>query len=92
MVLLTAKIFQAKMEHILEGLEGVVSMADDIVVQGVTEEQHDNNMGKLLGKAPVNGLVFNPDKCSLNVESVMFFGCLYDKNGIRPDPAKVEVV
>ena len=22
----------------------------------------------------------------------MFFGCLYDKNGIRPDPAKVEAI
>ena len=35
---------QAKIDQILEGLKGIVSMADDIVVHGVTEEQHDNNM------------------------------------------------
>ena len=53
---------------------------------GVTEEQH-NNMTKLMKRPHVNGLVFNPDKCSLKVESVMFFGYLHDKNGTRPDPA-----
>ena len=39
-----------------------------------------------------NGLVFNLDKCSLKAESVMFFGCLYDKNGIKPDPTKMEAI
>ena len=39
-----------------------------------------------------NGLKFNPDKCSIKVDSVMFNGCLYDKNGVRPDPAKVEAI
>ena len=84
--------FQTKMDQILEGLERVVSIADDIVVHKVTEEQHDNNMRKLMETACENGLVFNPDKCSLKAESAIFCGCLYDKNGIRPDPAKVEVI
>ena len=84
--------FQAKMDQILEGLEGVVSIADDIIVHGVTEEQHDKNMRSLMNRARVNGLVFNPEKCSLKADSVMFFGCLYDRNGIRPDPAKVEAI
>ena len=34
--------FQAKMDQNLEGLKGVVSIADDIVVHGVAEEQHDD--------------------------------------------------
>ena len=84
--------FQAKMDQILEGLEGVVSIANDIIVHGVTEEQHDKNMRSLMDHAHVNGLVFNPEKCSLKADSVMFFGCLYDRNGIRPDPAKVEAI
>ena len=43
--------FQAKMDKILEGLKGGESIADDIVVHGVTEEQHDNNMRKLMGES-----------------------------------------
>ena len=46
----------AKIDKILKGLEGVVSIADDIVVHSVTEEQLDNNMRN------ENGLIFNPDK------------------------------
>ena len=40
--------FQAKMDQILEGLEGVLSISEDIVVHGLTEKQHDNNMRKLM--------------------------------------------
>ena len=74
--------FQEKMDQILEGLEGVVSIAYDIVVHGTTEEQQDDNMQKLMERARQNGLIFNPDKCLLKADSIMFFGCLYDKNGV----------
>ena len=74
--------FQAKMKQILE----------DIVVHEVTEEQHENNVRSLMERAHENCLVFNPDKFLLKAEYVMFFGCLYDKNGNRSDPAKVEPI
>ena len=78
------------MDQILEGLGGVVSIADDIVVHGTNEQQHDDNMWKLMERARQNGLISNPDKCLLKADSIMFFGCLYDKNGVQPDPEKVE--
>ena len=43
-------------------------------------------------RARQNGLVFNPDKCLLKADSIMFFGCLYDKNGVPPDPEMVEAI
>ena len=70
----------ANMNQILEGLEGLI--ADDIVVHGTTEEQHDDNMQNLMDRARQNGLIFNPDKCLLKADSIMFFGCLYDRNGV----------
>ena len=84
--------FQSKMDQILEGLEGVVSITDDIIVHGVTEEQHDKNVRSLMDCACEDGLVFNPEKFSLKADSVMFFGCLYDRNGIRPDPTKAKAI
>ena len=84
--------FQAEMDQILEGLEGVVSIVDDIIVHGVAEEQHKKNMRSFMDHTCENGLVFNPEKCSLKADSVMFFRCLYDRNGIRPNPAKVEAI
>ena len=44
--------FQAKMDQILEGLEGVVSIANDIIVHGVTEEQHEKPHGPCLCEWP----------------------------------------
>ena len=81
--------FQAKMDQILEG---VVLIADDIMVHGATEKQHDDNMRILMEWTRENGLNFNPDTHSLKGDSVMFFGCVYEKNGVWPDPAKVEVI
>ena len=35
------------------------------------------------------GLIFNLDKCDINIPSIKFFGCYYDAEGVHPDPAKV---
>ena len=40
--------FQAKMDQILEGLEEVVSIADDIVIHGATDGQYFDNMKPML--------------------------------------------
>ena len=40
--------FQVKLDQILEDLKGVVSIADDIVVHQVTEEQYDDNLRNLM--------------------------------------------
>ena len=37
-------------------------------------------------------LEINAEKCDLKAESIMFFGCLYDSNGVHPNPAKVNAI
>ena len=37
-------------------------------------------------------LVFNPQKTHVKAQAVNFFGCLYNTNGIHPDPGKVDAV
>ena len=37
-------------------------------------------------------LVFNPQKTHVKAQAFNFFGCLYDANGIHPDPGKVDAV
>lgn len=83
-------LFQAKMDQILEGLHSVISIADDIVVCGANEEEHDRNLINLMERAVETGLVFNSDKCTIKQKSISFFGNLYTDDGISPDPAKVD--
>ena len=37
-------------------------------------------------------LVFNPQKTHMKAQTINFFGCLYDDNGVHPDPGKVDAV
>ena len=37
-------------------------------------------------------LVFNPQKTHMKAQAINFFGCLYDANGVHPDPGKVDAV
>ena len=38
------------------------------------------------------GLVFNPQKTHIKAPAVNFFSCLYDVNGVYPDPNKVDAI
>ena len=85
-------IFQAAMDDVLEGLPGVVSIADDIVVFGRNADEHNTCLHKLMTRASAKGLVFNSAKCKINTKQVEFFGNIYSKHGVSPDPAKVQAI
>ena len=63
-------VFQTKIDQTFEGCEGVVGIADDIVVFGKTTEKHDRNMHAMLNRCIDTGLKLNPDKCFVKQEKV----------------------
>lgn len=81
--------YQKKMDEVLENMNGVASIADDVCVTGKTEEEHDQNLLDLMKRASQKGLVFNSKKCDIKKSSISFFGNVYTKDGIKPDPKKV---
>ena len=85
-------IFQAAMDAALQDLPGVISIADDIAVYGSTEEEHDKHLRGLLERAKKVGLIFNFEKCKVKCEEIDFFGNVYDRSGVRPDPEKVTAI
>ena len=82
-------IFQARMDEILEDLPGMVGITDDVCVHGKDEEEHNWNLKALMDRAKETWLVFSSDKCTIRQPEISFFGNIYSKDGIRPDPAKV---
>ena len=74
------------MDEILEDLPGVVGITDDVCVHGKDEEEHDRNLKALMDREKETGLVFNSDKCKIRQPEISFFGNIYSKDGIRPDP------
>ena len=83
-------VFQMKMEFIMERCPGVISIHDDIVVYGVSEEDHDANLVNLLNVAQIEGLVLNSKKLELKRPRVSFFGAEYSADGMHPCPKKIQ--
>ena len=83
-------LFQQAMDRILARTPGCVGIADDVVVYGRDNAEHDNNLLRLMQVAREEGLVFNSKKCVIKTHEIVFFGSVYGQDGIRPDPNKVE--
>ena len=83
-------VFQMKMDLIMARCPGVISIHDDIVVYGVSEEDHDANLVNLLNVAQIEGLVLNSKKLELKRPRVSFFGAEYSADGMHPCPKKIQ--
>lgn len=85
-------IFQVKIDQTFEGCEGVVGIADDIVISGKTEEEHDHNIHAMIKRCKETGLKLNPDKCFIKQEKIKFYGIICGQDGTQPDPDKVSAL
>ena len=80
------------MDQILEECQGCIGIADNITIHGHTEAEHDTHLRDLMRITCKYNLVFNPQKTHVKAQAVKFFGCLYNANGVHPDPGKVHAV
>ena len=84
--------FQQRMHEILRGLKGVVCLIDDVLVHGVTQEEHDENLLAVLYRIKQAGLTLNKEKCIFSTKSIKFLGQVVNANGIKPDPDKITTI
>ena len=83
-------IFEQCLCDILHRLDGLFNIADDILVIGETYEEFKNNVVRFLDWCVEKDLHLNADKFKLDCDTVLFFGHLLTKNGMKPDPKKVK--
>ena len=92
------EIFQKRLHQCIEGVPGVLCVADDIMIYGCGDDieaasaDHDKNLAALLSKCRENGVKLNPDKLQLKCKSITYLGHVITDDGLKPDPAKVEAV
>ncbi len=84
--------FQKKMQQILEGQEGQLSIIDDVLVHGKTKHEHDTRLRSVMKKFNNVGVTLNPEKCEFAKKKVKFAGYLVSEKGIEIDPEKLEAV
>ena len=86
-----AEIFQNVIRETLEGIDGEKNISDDILVFGKLHEEHDQNLRAVFQRLREKGLTLNKSKCEYSKDKLEFFGYVFSKDGIAPDPKKVEV-
>ncbi|PIK62480.1 hypothetical protein BSL78_00577 [Apostichopus japonicus] len=90
--------YQRRQDQAIEGLPGVRSIVDDILVFGegdtVNEaiKDHDIKLEKLMERCRETNLKLNPKKLKLKLNRVPFIGHLITDEGLKPDSNKVRSV
>ena len=85
-------IFQFKLDSIFIGMEGVTEIADDMVIAGRDEMEHDRNFLAFMEKCMENNLTLNSEKIQFKQIQVSFYGHFWPKHGISPDPKKIQAL
>ena len=85
-------IFQAAMEQVLQGLDGVVCFLDDMLISGKTESEHLTRLNAVLERLEQNGLRLKLPKCEFMKPMVEYLGYVVDSEGLHPTLEKVQAV
>ena len=80
------------MDKHLKGLLGVISIADDIIVHGKTEQEHYDCMYALFNRLLKINMQLNPKKAVFCCTHIPFFGMTIDSDGLMPDPSNVKSI
>nr|KAG5701917.1 hypothetical protein BaRGS_014982 [Batillaria attramentaria] len=86
------EIFQRTMETILEVIDNVICYYDDILVFSNNEADHEQHLERVTKKLKDARLKLNASKCVLRQKEIEFLGFRIGKEGVRPDPGKVEAI
>ena len=88
-IISASEIFHRAVEHIIEGLEGVRSYVDDIVVWGSTIQEHNERLTQVMERVQKYGLKLNKNKCQFGVQEIVFLGDKLSAQGVEPDQEKI---
>ena len=94
----SSEIFQCKLHEALEGLEGVFSVVDDVVIAGcgqtMDEAQVDNQrkLTETWKRCAEKNIVLNEDKQQTGLTEIAFHGHRITKYGVKVDKAQVQAI
>lgn len=84
------ELFQETLENHFGELSNVVIWADDILVMGSTEEEHDKALLSVIEKAQKLGIVFNKNKFQYKQSEVKYVGQVFNEHGMSLDKDRIK--
>ena len=80
------------MDAIFLSIPGVTGIADDMIIYGRSNLEHEKHLINFLEVCRKNTLTLNPDKMQFRLPQVSFFGHQWSAKGLSPDPKKIAAV
>ena len=85
-------VFQRKLDGIFLSVPGVIRIADDMIIYGRTNLEHDKHLVNFLEVCRKNNLTLNPDKMQFRPPQVFFYGHTWSFKGLSHNPKKIDAV
>ena len=85
-------VFQRTMDNLLKGIKHVSVYIDDIVVTGITEEEHLKNLDEVLSRLDDVGARLRKEKCSFFSPQIEYLGHLINEKGLHPTPSEIKAI
>ena len=92
------EIFQRRLDQAIEGLDGVKTVADDLLIMGNGEtvgdavKDHDTKLEALLMRCRERGIILNQTKFALKQTSMPYIVHLLTAHGVKADPSKINAI
>ena len=85
-------VFQRKLDSIFLDVPGVTGIANDMIIYGRDDHDHDGNLLNFLEVCRKNNLTLHSEKMQFRLPKVSFFRHTWSDKGLSPDPKKIEAV
>ena len=82
-------IFQQVMDQLIQGLDGVKSYQDDLLIFGSSQSEHDARLRQLFLRLLEKNVKINAKKSSFSMSEIHYLGYVINSQGIKPDSERV---
>ena len=85
-----SEIYQEMMERHFGDIANII--VDDLLISGVTREEHDRKLIEALNRARAINLKFNVNKLEVSLSELTYAGHVVTADGLKADPEKVKAI
>ena len=90
-MVISGDVFQAKIYDLIGDIKGVRTYIDDILCIGKNSfAQHLTQLEEIFRRFQKAGLKVNAPKCSFGLKEIPYLGYIISRDGVKPDPKKVQ--
>ena len=85
-------LFHDRIKSAIRGVDGAISIHDNILVWGKTPEEHEMNLKALLQRCKERGITIRMSKSNIGKTEVDWFGWTFSESGMSADQKKVRAI